>query len=213
MTPTEKRVSETPKEKAVKVLFENGAFDSDFDIFHFCDEIGIYVKTYCEGEGLISTLHLERERKRKNGFITAFNGKKIIFYDDQLNRKEAQFIIAHELGHFLLGHSKKNWNKIKYEREANIFAHECMKLMYPENPDTKKQMYKKMAKIVVSITILLAIGFSAFYIVNGYKTVYITRTGDKYHKESCGYLSDTKIEMTLQEARKAGYEPCSVCKP
>lgn len=211
--PTEKRVNERPQDKAVRVLFENGAYDSDFDVFNLCGKVGVILKTYIEGEGLIKSLHLEREKKGKNGFISTFNGKKIIFYDNELNQKETQFIVAHELGHYLLGHSEKNWNKAKYEREANIFAHECMKLMYPESPHTRKQQHMKIVKIVASVAIILAMGFSAFYIANGYKTVYITRTGDKYHKETCGHLSDTKIEMTLREAQKAGYEPCSMCKP
>lgn len=213
MIPTEKRVNESPQEKAVRILFENGAYDSNFDVFYLCGKVGVILKTYGEGEGLIKSLHLEREKRGKNGFISTFNGKKIIFYDDDLSQKEAHFIVAHELGHYLLGHAEKNWSKAKYEREANIFAHECMKLMYPESPDTKKQKHMKIVKIAVSIAVLIAIGISAIYIANGFKTVYITRTGDKYHTETCGHLTDTKIEMTLREAQKAGYQPCSMCKP
>lgn len=43
--------------------------------------------------------------------------------------------------------------------------------------------------------------------------VYITKTGEKYHKGNCRYLSMSKIEITLENAVKQGYEPCSVCKP
>jgi hypothetical protein len=43
-------------------------------------------------------------------------------------------------------------------------------------------------------------------------TVYITRTGEKYHRGSCRYLRQSKIAVTLAEARK-GYAPCSVCRP
>ncbi|GAB6390929.1 MAG: hypothetical protein MdMp014T_0302 [Treponematales bacterium] len=42
--------------------------------------------------------------------------------------------------------------------------------------------------------------------------VYITRTGKKYHRENCRYLRQSKIETTLEEARRS-YEPCSVCNP
>lgn len=42
--------------------------------------------------------------------------------------------------------------------------------------------------------------------------VYITRTGAKYHRSSCRYLSRSKIEINLSDA-KFGYSPCSVCKP
>jgi hypothetical protein len=45
------------------------------------------------------------------------------------------------------------------------------------------------------------------------QTVYITRTGDKYHRDGCRYLSRSKIPVSLKEAVGRGYGPCSVCKP
>jgi cbb3-type cytochrome oxidase cytochrome c subunit len=44
-------------------------------------------------------------------------------------------------------------------------------------------------------------------------TVYVTKTGKKYHRDGCRYLSHSKIKMTLKEAKAAGYTPCSVCRP
>jgi len=44
-------------------------------------------------------------------------------------------------------------------------------------------------------------------------TVYITRTGKKYHTGDCRYLSKSKIPITLKEAIERGYTPCSVCGP
>jgi hypothetical protein len=43
-------------------------------------------------------------------------------------------------------------------------------------------------------------------------TVYITRTGAKYHRAECRYLSRSKIAVALAEAAKY-YGPCSVCRP
>ena len=43
-------------------------------------------------------------------------------------------------------------------------------------------------------------------------TVYVTRTGAKYHRDGCRYLSRSKIPMALNDAVKR-YTPCSVCKP
>lgn len=45
------------------------------------------------------------------------------------------------------------------------------------------------------------------------QTVYITRTGEKYHDDGCRYLSQSKIKNTLPDVLKAGYTACSVCKP
>ena len=43
--------------------------------------------------------------------------------------------------------------------------------------------------------------------------IFRTTTGKKYHKESCRYLSKSKIPITLGEAKDKGLGPCGVCKP
>lgn len=45
------------------------------------------------------------------------------------------------------------------------------------------------------------------------QTVYVTKSGTKYHLGSCSHLSKSKIEKSLSEAKAAGYEPCKTCKP
>lgn len=43
-------------------------------------------------------------------------------------------------------------------------------------------------------------------------TVYVTRTGTKYHRAGCRYLKKSSIPISLEEA-KGRYSPCSVCNP
>lgn len=43
--------------------------------------------------------------------------------------------------------------------------------------------------------------------------VYVTNTGEKYHVSNCGYLSQSKNELSLSQAKAAGYTPCSRCHP
>ena len=43
-------------------------------------------------------------------------------------------------------------------------------------------------------------------------TVYVTKTGKKYHLGSCSSLRRSKIQISLAEA-KQGYGPCSRCNP
>jgi hypothetical protein len=45
------------------------------------------------------------------------------------------------------------------------------------------------------------------------QTVYITKTGKKYHRATCRYLSKSKIPTSLKDAKANGYTPCSVCRP
>ena len=44
-------------------------------------------------------------------------------------------------------------------------------------------------------------------------TVYITNTGEKYHRWGCQYLWNSSIAVTLNYALAAGYTPCSRCNP
>ena len=43
--------------------------------------------------------------------------------------------------------------------------------------------------------------------------VYITATGEKYHREDCENLSHSKIPIVLSEAKASGKTPCSNCNP
>lgn len=45
------------------------------------------------------------------------------------------------------------------------------------------------------------------------QTVYITKTGKKFHRNGCRSLSKSKISISRSNAIKKGYSPCSVCKP
>jgi hypothetical protein len=44
-------------------------------------------------------------------------------------------------------------------------------------------------------------------------TVYITATGQKYHRATCRYLNESNIPIGLSEAKGLGYDACKVCKP
>lgn len=49
-------------------------------------------------------------------------------------------------------------------------------------------------------------------ILTGEETVYVTKTGKKYHRAGCRYLSRSMIPISLKEATYS-YAPCSVCNP
>lgn len=44
-------------------------------------------------------------------------------------------------------------------------------------------------------------------------TVYITKTGSKYHTKKCYHLKKSCKEIYLDEAVEKGYEPCLNCVP
>lgn len=45
------------------------------------------------------------------------------------------------------------------------------------------------------------------------QTVYVGASGTKYHNENCRTLKNTKIPMSISDAKAKGYTACGVCKP
>jgi hypothetical protein len=60
---------------------------------------------------------------------------------------------------------------------------------------------------IVSLLFLVSIGYS-----QDDPTVYVTKTGSKYHTAGCSYLKKSAIPMKLSEA-SVSYSPCSRCNP
>lgn len=65
-----------------------------------------------------------------------------------------------------------------------------------------------LARVSVLTCTLLLLSIFAFS-----QTVYITKTGNKYHTSGCQYLSKSKIAIQIDTAVERSYTPCSVCKP
>lgn len=43
------------------------------------------------------------------------------------------------------------------------------------------------------------------------ETVYVTRTGHRYHNENCKFLKKSRNSISLSDAKELGYLPCSKC--
>jgi len=66
-------------------------------------------------------------------------------------------------------------------------------------------MKKKLLFLTLIFSLLMGNVFS--------QTVYVTKTGKKYHTENCRYLHISSYSISLTDAKEKGYEACSVCKP
>jgi hypothetical protein len=47
----------------------------------------------------------------------------------------------------------------------------------------------------------------------GENIVYVTKTGNKYHRENCRCLRCSRIPVKLRDAIKRGYGSCGICRP
>ena len=48
---------------------------------------------------------------------------------------------------------------------------------------------------------------------NEEQTIFVTRTGKKYHRDGCQYLRQSKKKIEISAALNKGYTPCKVCRP
>jgi hypothetical protein len=67
----------------------------------------------------------------------------------------------------------------------------------------------KCILIIILVCAIAGIGYAA----GSDTVVYITKTGERYHIESCSSLRNSKIAITLGEAVVKRYEPCGRCNP
>jgi len=67
-----------------------------------------------------------------------------------------------------------------------------------------------MPKINLIYLLALILLFVAFASA---QTVYVTKTGAKYHSAGCSYLKKSSSPIELKDAIDKGYTACSRCKP
>jgi hypothetical protein len=86
-------------------------------------------------------------------------------------------------------------NKININRDTTFYAVwiDLEKLKHQQEQQEIQRKYMEEQKIL------------------GY-TVYLSKTGGKYHRSSCKYLKKTKIAINVNDAKK-GYTACKICNP
>ena len=174
------------------------------------------------------------EKAQKNQAFTYTGTAKIVFIDNNVSSDDKNYLLYHETAHLELGHTEyeriTTRNKFLMEFEADTFAQMVV------NP-AKTHRYNLLFAILV--TLLLVLSFFAGTHFSGTQTipvqstipsapqnqyeslpeetpvgetVYITRTGTKYHNADCRYLKSSCIPISKKDAAE-NYSPCSVCKP
>lgn len=78
--------------------------------------------------------------------------------------------------------------------------------------DKKASAIKENAPPVVTVTQQPKEDANMMVNDNSGQTVYITRTGSKYHRDGCSYLK-SRIPSRIGDAKRMGLGPCSRCNP
>ena len=73
----------------------------------------------------------------------------------------------------------------------------------------KNNLLRKYVVAILLVLLQVTIGILAGA---NTETVYVTKSGKKYHRDGCNSLRSSKIPMDLEKAT-ARYSPCSKCRP
>lgn len=169
-----------------------------------------------ETENLLRSLHLLDLASKVNAFTYVDETMRLIFILEDLSDDEKFILLCHEEGHIFLGHLLNQrltlGQDIIQEDEANRFS------FLLRNPSfiikAKRFLTSKKAKAVSICTILVIIlcVLVSVAVSNNEECYYITKTGTKYHTQSCGYIkSHNTTKISKKEAERLGYTPCDQC--
>ena len=141
----------------------------------------------------------------------------IIFISDRLSIQERLYLLLHEIAHILLGHigDGKSYarDKILIDVEANSFVNEVL--------NYKRISSKQIVCTVIALLLGVTVGYFAphkqptlpAYRESVSETVFVTQSGNRFHKSDCRYIKDKKCTKLDRSEAVKKYAPCSVCNP
>lgn len=171
---------------------------------------------------VIQNLDLSENVLKARGFTYVSAEYRLIFVNEDLNDEEKLLVLSHELGHIVCEHFSTApiiGNDVKDEHEANEFSHYLLK---PSSfRKTKNAIAVHRKAFIASVVILcLIVGSLAGYLIiqnkHLYKDdLYVTSTGECYHKKECIFVKNkTNIQkLTKEEFESGAYSPCGMCLP
>src|ERR1035438_8495432 len=81
--------------------------------------------------------------------------------------------------------------------------------------DVRPRLLSVFAALLIAIQVFapLRAGHATRIADTKNETVYITRTGKKFHRDGCRSLNRSRIPIKRSDAISKGYQACKVCRP
>lgn len=173
-------------------------------------------------ETVIQNLSLGKSALKSRGFTYVSEEYRLVFVNEDLSNEEKLLVLSHELGHIVCNHFSSSpiiGNDVKEEHQANEFSHYLLKANGFRKIKTLMSVHRK-AFIASVIMLCLIFGSLAGYFIirneNVYTdNLYVTSTGQCYHKKECIFVKNkTNIQkLTKEDFEKGTYSPCDMCLP
>ena len=112
------------------------------------------IYSYRDASDIIDSFGLRDMAKKNDSFVSYISNRIVIFYDDNISQLDFPHILAHEIGHIVLGHFDDTDDIYSKERDCNCFANELLGYV----PNHKVGIFcgvGAVVAIIVSMSILL----------------------------------------------------------
>lgn len=171
-------------------------------VTQYLQSIGYTVIFYQQGveNDFLLINNLVEYSKQVHAFTFCNDNCKIVFVDSAQSSDDVLCAILHEAAHILLGHMDCNvtQNKRYEEMQAEAFAYEVLR---PAN-----STITEVCIVVLLALLLFLLPFAVSYITDNTTAnaavVYITPTGDKYHRKNCIFTKDKNVLRLKKRMRK-----------
>ena len=171
---------------------------------------------------IIKNLKIEEIIACSRGFTYLDENYRLIFINEDLNDKEKILVLSHELGHIVCNHTISPTVigvDVTQEHEANEFSHYLLKKNALQKFRIILSEHKRLT-ITIGVFVLLFIMSLAGFCIKKNESLYlpglfITSTGNKYHKKECIFVKDktSKQKLSKEKFESGRYEACNMCLP
>jgi hypothetical protein len=171
---------------------------------------------------IIASLHLSEFAADKDSFAFRSQGASFIFIKTGKTEQETTRLLLHEIGHIVCGH-RLDAITMEDEKDADLFVNCCLKARRFYWVKDVAVGIAALSLILISVLVGMTMQKESAVVPDNEQMsfpitnieVIVTKSGTKYHAKDCQYVAgktDTRT-LPIEEAKKEGYDPCSVCRP
>lgn len=166
---------------------------------------------------LTGELALTPDILSQNAFVYQRGGVRLVFIKISLTSEEKLYVLAHELGHIVLGHTTNGSSSIAEEYEANEFVHYLLNpsLMLQGRVGVRNHTRASIALLIIAVLLVVGVVVANYWIdkTKYAGEYYVTPYGTKYHRRECSVIRDRTNLKKLTVEEFDDYDPCKLCLP